>query len=211
MPSLVTRRLSCLVSMWWFGVNMCRQATRSINKYVVATETIFITKLHLHQSWLTLHTLRPSNSWATVWSVHTLTELSSLLPKINTPTMAHLADAKALVDNRGLYQGQTVHGMNPLLLIEKIIRYYLVGDYGRNKQYTDAWRRERIFESLYWKEQTFGLNAATVCDRAVELTYIGGQFGNQKPTPFLCLAFKLLQLQPEKEIVLEYLNDPDFK
>ncbi|OAX82068.1 hypothetical protein ACJ72_03581 [Emergomyces africanus] len=72
--------------------------------------------------------------------------------------------------------------------------------------------RDRITESYYWKEQCFGLNAATLCDRAAELTYIGGTYGlAQKPTPFLCLAFKLLQLAPEKEIVLEYLNfhDPE--
>lgn len=54
-------------------------------------------------------------------------------------SMAHLADAKSLLDSRGLYEGATVHGVNPLLLVEKIIR-------------------ERIFESLYWKEQSFGLN-----------------------------------------------------
>lgn len=126
--------------------------------------------------------------------------------------MAHLADGKSLLDSRGLYDGATVHGVNPLLLVEKIIR-------------------ERIFEALYWKEQAFGLNgtfpsvlfgmslqtneslpiAATLLDRAVELTYIGGQYGNQKPTPFLCLVFKLLQLHPQREIVLEYLNDTDFK
>ncbi|KAL7273687.1 hypothetical protein RUND412_003429 [Rhizina undulata] len=106
--------------------------------------------------------------------------------------MAHLADAKSLLDSRGLYEGATIHGVNPLLLVEKIIR-------------------ERIFESLYWKEQTFGLNAATLLDRATELTYIGGQYSNQKPTPFLCLVFKLLQLQPPREIVLEYLHDPEFK
>ena len=53
--------------------------------------------------------------------------------------------------------------------------------------------------------------AATLLDRAVELTYIGGQYGNQKPTPFLCLVFKLLQLMPEREIILEYLHDTNFK
>ncbi|KAI5796298.1 PRP38 family-domain-containing protein [Peziza echinospora] len=106
--------------------------------------------------------------------------------------MSHLPDAKSMLDSRGLYEGATIHGVNPLLLIEKIIR-------------------ERIFESLYWKEQAFGLNAATLLDRAVELTFIGGQYANQKPTPFLCLTCKLLQLQPEKEIILEYLHDTDFK
>jgi hypothetical protein len=39
---------------------------------------------------------------------------------------AHLADAKALLDSRGLYEGQTFHGVNPLLLVEKIIRYFLL-------------------------------------------------------------------------------------
>jgi pre-mRNA-splicing factor 38A len=27
----------------------------------------------------------------------------------------------------------------------------------------------------------------------------------------MCLVFKLLQLQPEREVILAYLNDPDFK
>jgi pre-mRNA-splicing factor 38A len=55
--------------------------------------------------------------------------------------------------------------------------------------------RDRITDSYYWKEQCFGLNAATLCDRAVELTSIGGTYGvAEKPTPFLCLAFKLLHL-----------------
>jgi hypothetical protein len=35
---------------------------------------------------------------------------------------SHLADAKALLDSRGLYEGKTFHGVNPLLLVEKIIR-----------------------------------------------------------------------------------------
>jgi pre-mRNA-splicing factor 38A len=71
--------------------------------------------------------------------------------------------------------------------------------------------RDRILDSLYWKEQCFGLNAATLLDRAIELTYIGGHYGNQKPTPFICLVFKLLQLQPEKEIIMAYLEDAEFK
>ncbi|OJD19339.1 hypothetical protein AJ78_00701 [Emergomyces pasteurianus Ep9510] len=104
----------------------------------------------------------------------------------------HRADASALLDNRG-YSGPLIRGVNPATLFEKAVR-------------------DRITESYYWKEQCFGLNAATLCDRAAELTYIGGTYGlAQKPTPFLCLAFKLLQLAPEKEIVLEYLNfhDPE--
>lgn len=97
------------------------------------------------------------------------------------------ADAKALLDDRG-YSGALIRGQNPALLFEKGVR-------------------ERITESYYWKEQCFGLNAATLCDRAADLKFIGGTTGILgKPTAFLCLAFKLLQLVPEKEIILEYLN-----
>ncbi|KAJ6260694.1 Pre-mRNA-splicing factor [Drechslerella dactyloides] len=105
---------------------------------------------------------------------------------------ADLPDAKAMLDTRGLYDGPTIHSMNPLLLMEKIIR-------------------ERIIDSLFWKEQAWGLNAATLLDRAVELSYIGGQYANQRPTAFICLVLKLLQLNPEREIILEYIQDEDFK
>lgn len=102
----------------------------------------------------------------------------------------HRADATALLDNRG-YTGPLIRGANPATLFEKAVR-------------------DRITDSFYWKEQCFGLNAATLCDRAVELSYIGGTYGlGQKPTPFLCLAFKLLQLTPEKDVILEYLNFHD--
>ncbi|KAL1603138.1 hypothetical protein SLS59_004232 [Nothophoma quercina] len=97
------------------------------------------------------------------------------------------ADASALLDDRG-YTGALIRGQNPALLFEKGVR-------------------ERITESYYWKEQCFGLNAATLCDRAVELKFIGGTSGiTGRPTPFLCLAFKMLQLVPEKGVVLEMLN-----
>ncbi len=101
--------------------------------------------------------------------------------------MAHHADARRHLDERG-YIGTLIHGDNPLKLFEKPVR-------------------DRIVDSYYWKEQCFGLNAATILDRAVDLNCIGGTFGvSQKPTPFLCLAFKLLQLTPEKEIIEFYLS-----
>ncbi|PYH98680.1 PRP38-domain-containing protein [Aspergillus ellipticus CBS 707.79] len=103
---------------------------------------------------------------------------------------SHRADASTFLDNRG-YTGPLVRGVNPLTLFEKPVR-------------------DRITESYYWKEQCFGLNAATLCDRAVELSSIGGVYGvAEKPSPFLCLAFKLLQLNPSRDIILEYLNFTD--
>ncbi|KIW60870.1 hypothetical protein PV05_01053 [Exophiala xenobiotica] len=101
--------------------------------------------------------------------------------------MSHRADASNTLDNRG-YSGPLIRGQNPALLLETAMR-------------------DRITDSLYWKEQCFGLNAATLCDRAIELTYIGGTYGvAMKPSPFICLAFKLLTLVPDKEIILEYLT-----
>lgn len=88
---------------------------------------------------------------------------------------------------------KSVHGTDPQFLIEKIIR-------------------ERIYESLYWKEECFGLTVELLLEKAVRLTCIGGTFGgNQKPTPFLCLLLKLLQLQPDIEIVYALIKDPEFK
>jgi len=49
-------------------------------------------------------------------------------------------------------------------------------------------------------------------DRAVELKYVGGMYGgNLKPTPFICLVLKMLQLQPEKEIIVEFITNEDYK
>ena len=53
--------------------------------------------------------------------------------------------------------------------------------------------------------------AETLIDKAIELKAIGGVYGNNKPTEFMCLLLKLLQIQPEKEILLEYLQADEFK
>ncbi|KAI7848403.1 PRP38 family-domain-containing protein [Circinella umbellata] len=94
--------------------------------------------------------------------------------------------------NRTVSDAVQIHGRDPQRLIEKIIR-------------------ERIYDSMYWKESCFGLSADTLMDKAVQLNYIGGQYGGQTPTEFLCLTLKLLQLQPEKEIIHEIIKQEDFK
>ncbi|SCZ93525.1 BZ3500_MvSof-1268-A1-R1_Chr6-3g08716 [Microbotryum saponariae] len=86
----------------------------------------------------------------------------------------------------------SIHGTNPQYLIEKVIR-------------------ARIYDSLYWKEHCFALDAATVIDEALKLQYLGGTYANTRPTEFMCLTLKLLQLQPEREIILEYLRAEEFK
>merc|ERR1712013_161094 len=72
--------------------------------------------------------------------------------------------------------------------------------------------RSRIYDSKYWKENCFALTAELLVDKAMELRYIGGVFGgNIKPTPFLCLVLKMLQIQPEKDIVVEFIKNEDYK
>ncbi|XP_042526234.1 pre-mRNA-splicing factor 38A-like [Dipodomys spectabilis] len=95
--------------------------------------------------------------------------------------------------NRTVKDAQSIHGTNPQYLVEKIIR-------------------TRIYESKYWKEECFGLTAELVVDKAMELKFVGGVYGgNIKPTPFLCLTLKMLQIQPEKDIIVEFIKNEDFK
>ncbi|KAK4883780.1 hypothetical protein RN001_000051 [Aquatica leii] len=95
--------------------------------------------------------------------------------------------------NRTVKDAKSIHGTNPQYLVEKIIR-------------------SRIYDSKYWKEECFALTAELLVDRAMELRYIGGVFGgNIKPTPFLCLILKMLQIQPEKDIVVEFIKNEEFK
>jgi len=95
--------------------------------------------------------------------------------------------------NRTVKDANTVKGTNPQYLVEKIIR-------------------SRIYDSKYWKENCFALTAELLVDKAMELKYVGGVFGgNIKPTPFICLVLKMLQIQPEKDIVIEFIKNEDFK
>lgn len=46
----------------------------------------------------------------------------------------------------------------------------------------------------------------------MELKSVGGIYGgNIKPSPFLCLILKMLQIQPEKDIIIEFIRNEDFK
>lgn len=81
------------------------------------------------------------------------------------------------------------NGLNPANIMEKPVR-------------------ERIVDSYFWKDQCFGVNEADIIDRVVaHVKFVGGTYGDaQKPSPFLCLAFKLLQLGPTDDVLQEYLN-----
>lgn len=105
---------------------------------------------------------------------------------------ANASSREYLLDRGLVHNGVTSQGINPAQLIEKITR-------------------ERIYESQYWRLDCFNLDAATICDKAVMITYVGGQYSNMRIAPFLVLLFKLIQLQPELNIIEEYVNQADFK
>ena len=111
--------------------------------------------------------------------------------------------------NRTDKEAPTIKGTNPQYLIEKIIR-------------------SRIYDCRYWKEDCFALTgkismltnsiaglsrlAELVVDKAVELKYIGGvSGGNIRPTPFVCLILKMLQICPGKDIIVEFIRNEEFK
>lgn len=99
------------------------------------------------------------------------------------------ADARRFLDERGSNAALAPNGLNPATIMEKAVK-------------------DRIVDSYFYKEQCFALNEADIVDRVVEhVSYIGGTYGaTQKPSPFLCLAFKLLELAPSDAILQEYLQ-----
>ena len=99
------------------------------------------------------------------------------------------ADARRFLDERGSSASLAPNGLNPATIMEKAVK-------------------DRIVDSYFYKEQCFALNEADIVDRVVEhVNFIGGTHGaNQKPSPFLCLAFKLLELAPSNAILDEYLR-----
>lgn len=72
--------------------------------------------------------------------------------------------------------------------------------------------RQKIYDSRFWKEECFGLTVADVLEKAAKtIQCIGGNYGaNQKPTKFLCLVLKLLQLQPDVETIIEDFIRQDY-
>ncbi|EKX72971.1 conserved hypothetical protein [Theileria equi strain WA] len=95
--------------------------------------------------------------------------------------------------NRTDPMANMVHGTNPQYLFSKIMR-------------------DKVYNSIYWKESCFGLTSESIIDKAIEIEYIGGTFGgNRQPSPFICLVLKLLQIQPELDIVEEYIKNEDYK
>ena len=72
--------------------------------------------------------------------------------------------------------------------------------------------RNRIYSNIYWKERLAGVNAEDIIDRMIEIKYAGGTYGgNRKPTKFLCIVLKLLQMGLDKKIIYKLIENDNYK
>lgn len=95
--------------------------------------------------------------------------------------------------NRTDTQADTIHGGNPQYLVDRIVRV-------------------KIYNDWYWKESCFGLTSETLIDKAAEIDYVAGTYGGRRrPAKFLCLFLKLLQIQPDEDVIMEYIKQSELK
>jgi pre-mRNA-splicing factor 38A len=67
-----------------------------------------------------------------------------------------------------------------------------------------------VYASRYWKERCFALTAESLVDRISDVEAVGFLFGGfSRPTPFLCLVVKLMQIKPDTETLDAYLSLSD--
>lgn len=95
--------------------------------------------------------------------------------------------------NRTDTKAHMIHGQNPQSLVDQIVR-------------------NKIYNCLYWKETLAGVNAEDLVDRAIQLKYIGGTYGGmRKPSHFLCLVLKLLQIAPDLDVIYAFIENENYK
>jgi pre-mRNA-splicing factor 38A len=64
-----------------------------------------------------------------------------------------------------------------------------------------------VFNSRFWKEHCFALNSESLVEKAMTLEYVGFAFGAfHRPTPFLCLLVKMVQILPSIEMLRTYVE-----
>lgn len=71
--------------------------------------------------------------------------------------------------------------------------------------------RHRIQDSLFYKQYLYLSNEATILPIIIEhVHYIGGTDSSNRPSTFISCLFRLLELEPSKEIIKTYLTQLDF-
>lgn len=72
--------------------------------------------------------------------------------------------------------------------------------------------RNAVYESMFWNRSCFGVTVADVVHLTVGLRYVGGSDSvSRRPSSFLCLLLKLLQLSPDFDEISVFLKQPHFK
>lgn len=81
-----------------------------------------------------------------------------------------------------------------------------------HKTSSNALHNLKKCNSRYWEEEYFGLNATDIVVKVTKLSDVSRSYsGNMKPSNFLCLALKMLQIQPDDDIIEELVQNEDFK
>jgi len=115
-----------------------------------------------------------------------------LFPSASTPDIPFLRSPTTM-SNKTDSSALQVHGTNPQHLISTSLRY-------------------KIYNVNYWLEECGELDPLTIIDKAMELKFIGIEIGSlKKPTEFVCLLLKLLQIQPSLRVILLYLQQEQNK
>ena len=71
--------------------------------------------------------------------------------------------------------------------------------------------RHRILDSIFYKQHLYLANEATILQVITKhVHYIGGVDSMGRPSPFIQCLFRLLELNPSKEIVHVYLHQLEF-
>lgn len=68
--------------------------------------------------------------------------------------------------------------------------------------------RQRITEGVFYKQYLYGTNEATILPiMTAHIDYVGGTDSQGKPSPFLCCIYRLLEIEPSEEILLQVYLD----
>lgn len=72
--------------------------------------------------------------------------------------------------------------------------------------------RNAVYSCVFWNRTCFGINLADLVHVSVRLRSISGMnLVNRRPSAFLCLLLKLLQLSPEMDRISVFLEQTEFK
>lgn len=83
--------------------------------------------------------------------------------------------------------GIDVGGADSVTLVDKIVR-------------------ERVFDSVYWKQYCFNVDLLSIQPLLCQLRFVG-----DGSSPFVCLLVKLLQLVPDRQVVEFFIEQKQFK